>query len=150
MADEYVYMPVPIRWTFDIYARLAQLAAEDPEPEEVVPKRASDVDAETVARMYGESEAPHRRLLDLLASSSDEWLYTSDIAKQLALPNGSRSVAGMLGAFGRRAKHRYEGQRPWDSDWDPARSEARHRMPSVVAKYVRDAREQALARGAAP
>src|SRR4051794_34964806 len=121
MADEFVYVPVPARWAPQTYAFLAELAADDPEPEVTEPKNTADLDYETVARMYGESEAPHRRLLDLLANASDEWLYTSDIAEQLALPNGSRSVAGMLGAFGRRAKHRYKGQTPWDTEWDPAR-----------------------------
>ena len=42
----------------------------------------------------------------------------------------------MLGAFGRRAKHRYGGLKPWKTEWDPAREEARHLMPAAVADAV--------------
>jgi hypothetical protein len=32
----------------------------------------------------------------------------------------------------------YGGVAPWDSEWDPAREESRHRMPQEVAAVIRE------------
>jgi hypothetical protein len=47
-------------------------------------------------------------------------------------------MAGLLGAFGRRSKHRYGGQAPWVTEWDGNREEARHKMETGVAQIIRE------------
>lgn len=63
-------------------------------------------------RAYDDSYEPHRRLLKVLADRPDRWMYSDELARVLELSGGSKSLAGMLGAFGRRAKHRYSGLTP--------------------------------------
>ena len=73
-----------------------------------------DVDRDLVIRMYTESlNQQHRRLIEYLADNAGEWIRTKDIAEALALKKGTRSLAGMLGAFGRRASHRYDSRWPF-------------------------------------
>jgi hypothetical protein len=76
----------------------------------------------------------HQQFIRTLAAHPDEWLYTSDIVEAMGLP--ASSLRGMLGAFGRRANHRYGGHKPWDEEWDPAAYEARYRMPGWIARII--------------
>jgi hypothetical protein len=50
--------------------------------------------------------------------------------------SGTKGMAGVFGAFGRRAKHRYGGAKPWRSEWDPIRGEARYLMEPQVAAWI--------------
>lgn len=138
MTNDVAYVPVPTQWLSEIYKRLAELssaqeadAAERGESEGVLDRR-------LVQRMYEESEEQHRRLMLLMAEHPDEWRYSGEIAADLELEHGARGLAGMLGAFGRRAKHRYGEQKPWRSEWDSGRAEARHLMPADVARTIRE------------
>jgi hypothetical protein len=137
MPEEYVYLPVPTSSVQRVYALLASLDDDGPPGAEGGDKRERP-DAALVKRMYEESQDAHRALMLYLADRPGEWLYTGELAHALDLPNGARSLAGMLGAFGRRANHRYGGRAPWDSEWDPARYESRHRMMADVASAVRE------------
>jgi hypothetical protein len=74
--------------------------------------------------------------MEFLAKHPDQWVYTSEIAKGMKLPRGSRSAGGMFGAFGRRAAYRYNGRKPWDELWDPTRNEMRYRMRSWISKII--------------
>src|SRR4051794_35745258 len=67
------------------------------------------LDSGLVTQMYVDSEGRHRELLRTLAANAGSWLFTSELAQIMKMENGSRGMAGMLGAFGRRAKHRYGG-----------------------------------------
>lgn len=94
------------------------------------------LDGDLITRMYLESEERHRKLIDYLASRKGEWVFTSELAKALDIPTGTKGMAGVFGAFGRRAKHRYGGAKPWEMTWDPIRGEAKYRMDRRVAEYV--------------
>lgn len=136
--EDFVYVPVPAHLVSEVYALLVRLGAA-PSGEAEADARPPVLDAELVKRMYFESEEHHRQLMRYLADHSDRWHYSGDLAEALNLTHGARSLAGMLGAFGRRAKHRYGGQRPWTSDWDPSREEARHMITFDTARYVNQA-----------
>jgi hypothetical protein len=140
---DFVYIPVPSEWATAVYKQLAELS----EGSSASSGAASDgenvqLDDALIERMYAESHAPHRRLLDYLADHPDEWVYTSGLAEALDVENGARGVAGMLGAFGKRANHRYGGLKPWKSDWDGTREEAKHRMDAEVARVITAIRSQ--------
>jgi hypothetical protein len=134
---------VPRALLSDVYEHIAKLSrAMEPallgtdSPGQAQTDADPAVSDKLLRRMYDESEPPHRRLIEFFAENPDRWMYTSEIASDLDLPHGNMSLAGMLGAFGRRAKHRYEGKTPWRSEWDPARGEVRHMMPQAIADLV--------------
>ncbi len=143
MFEEYVYVPVRKRWVpkvFELVTELEQsdqVVIEEPEPPPVEADGNGALDPALVRRMYEESQEPHRRLMEYLAERPGEVIYTRALAEALGLPNGARSLAGMLGAFGRRAEHRYGGSKPWESEWDPAAYEAKHRMAPEVAEQIK-------------
>lgn len=138
--SDFVYIPVPVSSASAVYKLLAGLAESNESSTaltgveqtlEVVRR-----DALLVERMYLESHEGHRRLMECLAASPGEWFYTSDIGNALGHANGSKGVAGMLGAFGKRANHRYGGHKPWETEWDGGREEARHRIDAATAETI--------------
>jgi len=74
--------------------------------------------------------------MEYLASRRGEWVFTRELAKALDVPTDTRGMAGVFGAFGRRAKHRYGGLKPWDMAWDPIEGEAKYCMKPEVAEWV--------------
>jgi len=149
MSEEFVYIPVPHRWASAIYAKLNELSQQDgtAAPAVDVPVTPNDgegapdaplLDAELVRRMFNESDLDggQQRLMRHLAKSPDVWHYTSELGAVLSREHGGRAVAGMMGAFGRRAKHRYKSLKPWASEWDPAKGEMRHKMTAEVAEVI--------------
>ncbi len=133
MAHEFVYIPVPVHWASQIHRRLAELdeasaIGRDP----FAPQQRDEL---LVARMYLEAQSEQRRLMLELAKSPEQWFTTAELARALGYPS-SRVLAGLLGAFGRKAKNRYGGRTPWDSRWDSAAEVSRHSMRSEVAKTI--------------
>jgi hypothetical protein len=109
-----------------VYALLARLqSGEDAKPE---------LTEAVVARMYADSLATHRSLLEYFAARPDGWIGTSELAKALSLDG--KGIAGTLGAFGNRAKHRYDGLKPWDHRWDDKGGEVVYKMSPEVAGWI--------------
>jgi hypothetical protein len=141
--NEFINVPVPAKWVTKVFELVAQLEADQPGPaapqqDEGVPLDGALTQA-LVERMYRESEGAHRRLLEYLAQHPDEWLDSQAVADGLGLKHGRKSLAGSLGAFGRRADHRYNGLKPFESRWDPDSYLARLQMSSEVAAWIRAA-----------
>jgi hypothetical protein len=134
MDSEIIYVPVPRQWLSQIYRRLGDLS--DSLGTDQGFHLPTPLDDAMVARIYAESEEPQRRMMRLMAEHADEWRYSSELAADLQLAHGPRGLAGMLGAFGRRAKHRYGGNKPWQSEWDSAREEARYMMSAEIAGVI--------------
>jgi len=133
----YVQLPVPEQYVLEVMQFLVDLdrgggagnGSGKREPSVLL-------DANLVMRMYEDSEERHRRLLHHLAEHPGEWIFTSELAKALGVETGTKGMAGVFGAFGRRAKHRYEGAKPWEMAWDPNRGEAKYRMDPAVAVWI--------------
>jgi hypothetical protein len=137
-SKDFIQIAVPAQHVIPVYAFLAKLehgAVDSDEEGSEIPM----LDRDLVVRMFAESEDRHRHLLLVLADNAGKWMYTTDIADGLGITSGSKSMAGMFGAFGRRAKHRYDGLKPWDSTWDNAHHEARYKMDPQVAVWVLEA-----------
>ncbi len=141
---EFELIPTPREFVGPVYRLLANLMA-DGEGSGDVTAAAEEGDSEEptltpdlVRRMFEESHEHHREMLKSLAAHPDEWFYSDALAQRLGLEGGSRSLAGMLGAFGRRANHRYSGLKPFVSEWDAGAYQARHKMPAEVAQIIRD------------
>lgn len=143
MSSDIVYIPVRKHVLSEVFEFVAELersgqaVIERPESPPVEAEGSGVLDPALIRRMYEESQPPHRHLMEYLAERPGEVIYTRALAEALGLPKGARSLAGMLGAFGRRAEHRYGGRRPWESEWDPAAYEARHRMAPEVAEQIK-------------
>ena len=106
-------------------------------------RRLAEWTDEIVDRMVRQSAPPMRQILKLLAERADRWVATGDLAKVLNHRQGSSpssTVAGTLGAFGRRCTHRYKRYGittlPWDRRWDSERHCRINRMPSEIAGKV--------------
>jgi len=141
MPVTYVQVPVPEEHVPKVIALLADLdrgfhIASPTSPEEAGAE--IFLDSNLVIRMYLDSEERHRRLLDYLAGRAGDWVYTSEIAEALGVTTGSKGMAGVFGAFGRRAKHRYGGAKPWELAWDPTRGEAKYRVDPEVAAWIKE------------
>ena len=136
----YVQVPVREEHVAKVIAYLAELDRGDAgamvEAETTGPQ--VFIDANLVVRMFEESEGRHRALMELLADRRGEWVYTTELAESLEVDSGTKGMAGVFGAFGRRANHRYGGAKPWEMAWDPTRGEARYRMNPEVAEWLED------------
>jgi hypothetical protein len=142
-----VNLAVPQRFYLQMVSHLAHLSGEAEIP--AAPGKVAvlpdtiELDEALVTRMYAESESRHRRLLKALALEAGQWVFTADLSKELGVTSGTKGMAGIFGAFGRRAKHRYGGRKPWQSKWDSVRGEACYRMDPEVAGWIaRAAREE--------
>ncbi len=144
----YIQVPVLEEHVPKVYELLAQLGQADrngsgePVPgdeAEAESQPVPELDEALVKRMYDESWDTHKALLSHLAENAGSWVYSNELVTALNLRSGSKSVAGMFGAFGRRTKHRYGGAKPWDIKWDQDRGEAKYRMKPEVAAWVKAA-----------
>ncbi|MGO9322655.1 MAG: hypothetical protein ACLQBY_17890 [Solirubrobacteraceae bacterium] len=140
--QQYEPVPTPRQFVGEVYALLARLMGTTP-PEIIDEAGVPDDDSGPVTtdealirRIYEESHEAHRRMLKRLAESPDKWVYGNQLAAALELAGGKKSLAGMLGALGRRSNHRYEGKRAFYSEWDHLAYEMKHMMPASVAKVI--------------
>lgn len=136
-------VPVPREFVGEVYALLGKLMDTGGAPTvngsgEELEEAEAELTPDLIRRIYSESHETHRRLFDFLAAHPGEWFYSDALAKELELPNGASSLAGTLGALGKRANHRYDGHKPIVSKWDYEAGQARHMMPPEVAKIIAD------------
>ena len=126
---ERVYVPVPADRVDDVFRFLLGLADEE---------GAVDSDLERrVNRVYRESDEQFRRLLRFLAEHPGEPLSTERTAEAIELERGTASLAGMLGAFGRRSNNRYQGFWPFEKLHNPTLDQSELEMPLHIAAIVR-------------
>lgn len=104
-------------------ARAAASAAYGATVEELESDRVGEVPVtpeerkQFVERAYLESDGGAKPLLEFLADNPDRKISFPEISESLGY-DSTRSLPGLLGSFGRRAKHRYNGVKPFSSDWE--------------------------------
>lgn len=142
---KYEMVPTPSQFVGDVYALLAKLMgtsqpiADGTEDDASTPDPLNPTvttDEALIRRMYDESKPSHRALFKRLAMTPGTWIYSSELAADLGLEGGSKSLAGTLGALGRRSNHRYGGTRAFHSGWDPGKGEAKHMMDADAAAVI--------------
>jgi len=107
--------------------------------ESVHPDESSPVTRQALAqRAYRESVGTMRPLLDFLAENPERTIPFGEASAALGFST-PRSMPGLLGAFGRRANHRYRGEWPFrrlrrDDAWYM-------RMDADIAAAIRSLRE---------
>jgi hypothetical protein len=96
----------------------------------------------TVRRAYRESGDNMRRLLDFMANSPGREISSYELADSIEARYGWNTVAGMLGAFGRRSANRYGLDQPmWALRYD-ADGRVLLTMPSDTAEALREAQRE--------
>jgi hypothetical protein len=119
MSNEYVSVLVPKRHLTKVYGLIATLEGESEVTPEVAPATETEEDGwtpELIRRQFEESPETIQRFQKLLADHQGEWLSTSDIATALNAKKGSKTIAGALGAYGRRVSNRYS-MKTWPFAW---------------------------------
>ena len=120
MSSVFVPFPVPDNRVADVAIFLYGQSQALPEeiPEDPMPM-STEQRNELLTRIYVESEPTFRRLLMLLAQRPEPEAPMRYDAVSAAMGWAtSRSLPGALGAYGRRANHRYGGRWPFKRDWD--------------------------------
>jgi hypothetical protein len=128
--SDYVYVPVPASRVDDVFRFLLGLGkeemAEGPDLEE------------RLGRVYRESDGQFRRLLRLLADRAGQPLSSEEVADALELERGTASLAGMLGAYGRRSNNRYESFWPFERLYNASAETSEFVMPKRIAAIVKE------------
>ena len=78
-------------------------------------------------------------ILRALAERTDEWLTAEQLASAIRdKPDANwNTVAGTLGAFGRRVKNRYRRRSwPFSSQWDHSQNRFLYSMSSEIATHL--------------
>jgi len=138
MATEFIMVPVPRERVQEVYRLLAQepAAAGVAGAPETPAAPGSWTEAEIVTA-YRESSEKMKVFLDCLASSPGQSFTSAETAKAVGYTRSQQ--AGMLGAFGHRAKRRY-GKPTWfmTYTWSGERGEFVYTMDLAAAKVIRD------------
>ncbi|MFN0010717.1 MAG: hypothetical protein ACKVS8_03635 [Phycisphaerales bacterium] len=147
-SDEMVSVMVPRRLVTQVYGLISRLDAglsvEDVTPAPTAPASngdsASDWTDMLLRRMVEESPPAMRDILGLLASRPGESLGAEDLAKSIKANKEANwnTIAGTLGAFGRRVKSRYKSdQWPFTAKYEHAHDGVRYRMTAQMATRIK-------------
>lgn len=139
--SNYVSFPVPEERLPEVAALLygaSEEKTEDPRST-LTPEEVSGL----VRRVYLDSEPTFRRLLLLLADRDDptEPMLNEEVTDAMGWTT-ARSLPGALGAYGRRANHRYEGFWPFRRGWDHRHNSNTIAMDAEIAERLRTLHEE--------
>ena len=146
--DDMVSVMVPRRLVTQVYGLIARLDVGSPideaapTPTSLVSNSdlTSDWTDKLLRRMVEESPPAMRDILGLLASRPGESLGAEDLAKSIKGNNHANwnTIAGTLGAFGRRVKNRYKSdQWPFAAKYEHAHDGIRYRMTAAMATRIK-------------
>jgi hypothetical protein len=92
---------------------------------------------ELVRRQFNESPETIKRFQKLLAAHPGEWFSTATIATELNAAKGSKTIAGALGAYGRRTSNRYKMKSwPFEYDWNHIEGQQYYSMDKDTAEII--------------
>jgi hypothetical protein len=143
--DEFVNIPVPRQYVTQVYGFIASLESGGGESR-VETSPSSDVAAATLSeswpedliiRQYRESPESMKKFQQYLAEHAGQDFSSTEIAEAIGAEHGWNSIAGALGAYGRRVKNRYKRSTfPFNQNWDHEHGEMRHGMTPEVAEII--------------
>lgn len=146
--EDWVAISVPKSIAPAVYALVAErMSADVSESSPATSPRSNSWTEHELNRLIDESPPAMKAILETLAQNPDTWLDSESLAKALRTrathyggenkPDANwQTVAGTLGAYGRRVKSRY-GKEEW---FHQVRSDAqgryKHLMPAEYAEHV--------------
>lgn len=88
-------------------------------------------------KAYDQSSPAQRAILKAMASGKGDWVSVSEVVDKLGKGADWNTMAGALGAFGRRIKTRYKAkERPFTIRYNHDRGEKEYLMPPSVAEAI--------------
>jgi len=144
-SSEFISVPVPTNRVQEVYNLLARSRPAS-EATTTTPQNHPSTgakseppwDAENVRRFYKESSPNMRAFIRVLVDKAPGTVTSTEAGKDL--PKGAQSVAGMLGAAGRRSSGRHGRGLPWKKWGQPTDnqgSETVFEMSEEVAAAIR-------------
>jgi hypothetical protein len=140
-ANDFVSILVPRQHVTKVYGLIASLESGNASPVAAQAGAGSDGDAwpeDLIVRQYRESPESMKKFQRFLAEHPGQEFSTSEMAEPIGAEYGWNSVAGALGAYGRRVKNRYKRDSfPFQSRWDHEKEEQYHSMTAEVAEVIK-------------
>jgi hypothetical protein len=140
--SEFVSIPVPKRHLTRVYGFIASLEGTDGISQAALGLNGDgstkEWTPELIRRQFLESPDTIKRFEKLLAEHEGEWLSTSDIAQALGAARGPKTIAGALGAYGRRVSNRYGMSNwPFENRWIHEEGQQSYCMSAEVAGIIK-------------
>jgi hypothetical protein len=135
----YVNVPVPEHLVPEVMALIVARTTGGGTGSQATPEAqpaTNDWSVAEVRKLWGESGAPVRQTLQLLAQNGGKPVGAQDIARMLGKSDRGHAVAGMMGALGRRLKHRHDGRWPFTAQWNAVEARWEYTMAMSVASTV--------------
>lgn len=141
-ASEFISIPVPKRHLTRVYGFIASLELPEGTTQARVglngDGKQKEWTPELIRRQFVESPDTIKRFERLLADHEGTWLSTSNIAQALGAARGAKTIAGALGAYGRRVSNRYRMSTwPFENRWIHEEGQQSYCMPSEVAEIIK-------------
>ena len=139
--DDYVEVLVPKQHLTRVYGFIASLdtvSETAASPTEVkTAQEAKEWTPELIKTQFTDSPDSIKAFQKYLAARPGTWSSTSEIAAALNAAKGSKSIAGALGAYGRRTSNRY-GMTGWPFEykWNHVEGQQYYSMTPEVAEII--------------
>jgi hypothetical protein len=142
-SNEFVNIPVPRQYVTQVYGFIASLESDggesrvDTSPGSDAATMSESWPEDLIIRQYRESPESMKKFQQYLAEHAGQDFSSSQIAEAIGAEYGWNSIAGALGAYGRRVKNRYKRSTfPFKQNWDHQNGEMRHGMTPEVAEII--------------
>lgn len=144
---EFINIPVPRKYVSQVYAFIGSLdhqSSAEEAPAAVEPSADTTATDQTwtrdlIIRQFRESPPSMKKFQRYLAEHAGQDFSSTEIADAIGAEHGWNSIAGALGAYGRRVKNRYKRRSfPFQQEWDHQHGEMRHSMTPEVAEIIRE------------
>lgn len=133
---QYVQIPVPEHLVPDVMALIVartEATAATPAPSV---GSASFLTASEVPKAWEASAMPMRKVLAYIAARPGKNVAGDELAKVLGKTDRGHSIAGMMGAFGKRMKNRHGGRWPFEAKWNAVDARWEYCMPASIAAVI--------------
>ena len=141
--NELVAVMVPKHHLAKVYGFIAQLESVSPAagntPAETLPDASGDWTSVRLRRMVQESQQAMRDVLKLMAEKAGTWVSVHELASAISNKDKPdwQTLAGAMGALGRRVKNRYGiDKMPFEKRYDHTAHCKMFRMSKEVAGQV--------------
>ncbi len=142
--NELVSVLVPKRHLPKVYGLIAELEGVEGTPQQSPPSdsptgASDDWTSSRVQRMVSESPPAMRDILRAMAERPDQWVTVHQLAEAITGKDDAtwNTVAGTMGAFGRRIKNRYGiTEKPYEDRYDHTQGCKVFRMSKDMADQV--------------
>lgn len=136
----YVNVPVPEHLVAQVMAFIVSLTSGTAGAASAAPSDQSEASEDwtqaELRQLWDASAEPMRIVLQLLAKRAGKPVSGDAIAQALGKKERGHTVAGMMGALGRRIKHRHRGRWPFSARRNAVAMQWEYVMPASVGSLL--------------